>query len=154
MTPSFDTAAPPARPHPRAARALARSWREALIPLGAGDTDAIPLLRALCRRILTAWRIPATFVDDVEVAVSELATNALIHTRGPVRVRLAHRRGTVFLEVADTSPYRPEAADPGAGADHGRGLAIVAALADRVRTEPTPGNGATGKVIVAEFRVE
>lgn len=151
MTPTPDTAAPPARPHPRAARALAHSWREALIPLGAGDTDSIPPLRALARRILTGWRIPATLIDDVELAVSELATNALIHTRGPVRVRLAHRRGAVCLEIADTSPHRPQAADPGAGAECGRGLAIVTALADRMRTEPTPGNGATGKVIVAEF---
>jgi anti-sigma regulatory factor (Ser/Thr protein kinase) len=151
MTPIRDTAAPPARPHPRAARALARSWREALIPLGAGDADAIPLLRALARRILTGWRIPAALVEDVVLAVSELATNALIHTDGPVRLRLSHRRGTVRLDVADTSAYRPEAADPGADAEHGRGLAIVAALADRMHTEPTPGNGTTGKLIVAEF---
>lgn len=137
-------------PHPRAARALARAWREATIPLGAGDTAAVPLLRAIARRILFGWKIPEAVIDDVEVVASELATNALIHTPGPVRVRLAHRRGTVRLEVADTSPRRPSPADPGDQDDHGRGLAIVARLADRVRVEPYPGNPA-GKLTVAEF---
>jgi anti-sigma regulatory factor (Ser/Thr protein kinase) len=139
------------RPHPRAARALARAWREAPIPLGAGDTAAVSLLRALSRRILSGWKIPELLIDDVVLAASELATNALLHTRGPVRVRLAHRRGTVRLDVADTSTHPPAPADPGDEADHGRGLAIVAALATRARIEPYPGNPAAGKLITAEF---
>ena len=156
MPPTPDTAAPPARPHPRATRALTRSWREALIPLGAGDTASIPLLRALSRRILTGWRIPPALIDDVELAVSELATNALIHTRGPVRVRLAHRHGTLRLDVADTSPHHAATpgTDPGGEALHGRGTGIVAALADRVRTEPAAAGRPVGKVIVAEFWVK
>lgn len=156
MPPTPEASAPHTRPHRRggAARALTRFWRETLIPLGAGDTEAVAPLRALTRRILHGWRIPTDLVDDIELAVSELATNALIHTTGPVRVRLSHRHGTVRLDIADTSPYRPEAADPGAGADHGRGLAIVAELADRMHIEPTPGSGTTGKVIVAEFWVK
>lgn len=146
------TPAAPARsrPHPRAVRALARAWREASIPLGPGDTAAVPLLRALSRRILSGWKIPEPVIDDVELAASELATNALIHTPGPVRVRLAHRGGTVRLDVADTSARHPAPAVPGADADHGRGLVIVAALAARVRIEPYPGNPA-GKLTVAEF---
>lgn len=135
-------------------RTLTRSWREAVIPLGTGDSAAVPLLRALARRILTEWKIPEAVIDDVELSLSELATNALIHTTGPVRVRLAYRRGTVRLEVADTSTHRPEGALSGTDADHGRGLAIVAALANRVSTEPYPGNPTAGKITVAEFTAE
>lgn len=146
----------PVRAHRRggASRALTRSWREAVIPLGAGDTAAIPILRALARRILTGWKLPEAVIDDVELSLSELATNALIHTRGAVRVRLAYRRATVYLEVADTSTHRPKQALPDAEADHGRGLAIAAALAARVSTAPYPGNPTRGKITVAEFTAE
>jgi anti-sigma regulatory factor (Ser/Thr protein kinase) len=150
---SAPQSAPNAHEGGRARRALARSWREAVIPLGAGDTAAIPSLRALCRRILEGWKIPTRLIDDVELAVSELATNALRYTRGPVRVRLTHRGGTLLLDVADTSTRHPEPAARGIdeNADHGRGLGIVAALADRVRTEPYPGNPQAGKHVSAEF---
>ena len=147
------TPAAPTRPHPRAARALTRAWREASIPLGAGDTAAVPLLRALSRRIMSGWKIPEPVIDNVELAASELATNALIHTAGPVLVRLSHRRGTMRLEVADTSAHQPAPAEPGDGAEHGRGLVIVAAVAARIHTEPYPGNPA-GKLTVAEFWVK
>lgn len=151
MPPTPATTAP-VRAHRRggASRALTRSWREAVIPLGAGDGAAVPILRAVVRRILTGWNIPEAVIDDVELSLSELATNALIHTAGQVRVRLALRGGTVRLEVADTSTVRPASALPGVDAEGGRGLAIVAVLADRLRIEPYPGNPAA-KLTVAEF---
>jgi anti-sigma regulatory factor (Ser/Thr protein kinase) len=153
MAPTPDST--PARPrtHRRggAARALTCSWREALIPLAAADGAAVSLLRALTRRILDGWKIPTPLIDDIELAVSELATNALIHTAGPVRVRLAHRDGTVRLDVADTSPHQPAPAAPGAEAEHGRGLILVAALAARMRVEPYPGHPNAGKITIVEF---
>ena len=154
MPPTPDTAPlnpPRARARGGARRALARSWREASIPLGAGDTAAVPLLRTLCRRILHGWHIPADTIDAVELALSELATNALIHTSGPVRVRLAHRGRIVRLDVADTSTHRPMSAAPASRAEHGRGLVLVAALAAGLRVEPYPGHPQAGKLIVAEF---
>lgn len=155
MPPTPDTTPltpPRARTRGGARRALARSWREASIPLGPGDTAAVPLLRALCRRILHGWHIPADTIDAVELAVSELATNALIHTPGPVRVRLAHRGATVRLDVADTSTRHPAPATAGAEAEHGRGLVLVAALATAgLRVEPYPGHPQAGKLIIAEF---
>ena len=155
MAPTPETpAAAPRHRRGGTRRALARSWREALIPLAAGDTAAVPLLRALTRRILHGWTIPSALVDDVEVAVSELTTNALIHTRGPVRVRLSHRAGIVRLDVADTSPQDPTPIDAHEYAVHGRGLGIVVTLADRVRIEPHPAGPVSGKIVVAEFRVK
>lgn len=155
-TPTAALGAAPRHGRGGARRALTRSWREALIPLGARDTAAVPLLRALARRILHGWRIPAGLVDDIELSLSELATNALIHTDGPVRVRLAYRASVVRLDVADTSPHRPATPCPDQTADaqHGRGVGIVAALADRMRTEPHPAGHAAGKITVAEFEVK
>jgi anti-sigma regulatory factor (Ser/Thr protein kinase) len=147
-----DTPAPlRARPRGGRRRTLARASREALIPLGPGDTAAVPALRAIARRVLDAWRIPPHAARDAELALSELATNALLHTRGPVRVRLTHRGGTLSLQVADTSTHHPEPALPASDAPHGRGLVLVTAVATRVRTEPYPGNPAAGKLITAEF---
>ena len=161
MPPNPDTPMAPFSAVPRhrrggARRALTRSWREALIPLGAGDTAAIPLLRAMARRILHGWAIPADLVDDVELSLSELATNALIHTGGPVRVRLAHRAGMVRLDVADTSPHCPATvrSNKTADAQHGRGVGIVAVLADRMRTEPHPAGPDAGKIVIAEFDLD
>jgi hypothetical protein len=57
----------------------------------------------------------------------------------------------VRLDVADTSTRHPTPATPGAEADHGRGLVLVAALAAGLRVEPYPGHPQAGKLIVAEF---
>lgn len=154
-TPDTTPLTPPrVRTRGGARRAPARSWREASIPLGAGDTAAVPPLRALCQRILHGWHIPSDTIDAVELALSELATNALIHTPGPVRVRLAHRGNTVRLDVADTSTHHPTPAAQGSHSEHGRGLILVAALAcEGLRVEPYPGNPQAGKLIIAEFRL-
>lgn len=148
-------------PRPRAirhvnpTRPLIRSWREALIPLGTGDTAAVPALRAMVRRIMAGWKIPQGIADNVELAASELATNALLHTCGPVRVRLAYRHSVVKLDVADTSTARPVAVRDGFDIEriHGRGLGIVATIADRIRTERYSTGTVLGKVTIAEFHV-
>jgi serine/threonine-protein kinase RsbW len=72
--------------------------------------------------------------DDALLCVSELATNAVLHSRsgrpgGRFTVRTAVRAGRVRVEVEDEGgPWRP------AGAEHGqsgRGLAIVGEVASR-----------------------
>lgn len=73
--------------------------------------------------------------------MSELATNALIHAPGPVGVRISHRRGTVRLEVADTSGHHP-AANPDADVVHGRGLSIVGRWPAGCASSPIQAPGA------------
>ncbi len=85
--------------------------------------------RAFIRALTIPWQLPAPVVDDLELAASELVTNAVIHATGEVHVALLRTPGEVRLEVddaGDAAPVLPVA-------DHervrGRGLAVVAALA-------------------------
>lgn len=85
-------------------------------------------------------------VDDLVLVCSELVTNAVLHADGPCRVRLRHLGGRVRLEVHDPSPRLPlqRAADP--TSTNGRGMALVAALADDWGVEEAQG----GKCVWAE----
>ncbi|ORT58732.1 ATP-binding protein [Streptomyces sp. CB03238] len=74
--------------------------------------------------------------ETLVLLISELVTNAVVHTGCPAVLRMlfgagATEAGTVRVEVADTSarPPRPRHAD---GDDtNGRGLELVDGLADR-----------------------
>ena len=87
--------------------------------------------------------------DDVELVVSELATNAVRHARTPFTVSLHAFETTLLLEVEDGSWTRPcqtvlaEALDM-----HGRGLAIVSVLSREWGVDPHAGGV---KSVWAEF---
>lgn len=103
--------------------------------------------REFAREALDAWGWEGARAGDVLLCVSELATNALVHGVPPGRgylVRLlnedAGRR--LRVEVHDSGDGRPALAPPGGSgtgsgtgarpeeAESGRGLLLVAALAD------------------------
>ena len=68
---------------------------------------------------------------------SELVTNAMLHGAEPVELTLHCQDGEVTIEVADGDPrvdnVRPRVDQTGPG---GRGLRVVASLADRWGTRP------------------
>jgi serine/threonine-protein kinase RsbW len=69
---------------------------------------------------------------DVELVVSELATNAVQHARTDFRLRVSVLPGSVLVRVDDRrrgGPFGSREASP-ADASGGRGLALVASLAD------------------------
>ncbi|MGW4345214.1 ATP-binding protein [Streptomyces sp. NPDC004690] len=80
--------------------------------------------------------------------ISELLANAVQHA-GTGRICLTSRLTTTALriEVSDSSSLLPVAGLPDQDAESGRGLLLVAALADRHGVEPTP----TGKRCWAEI---
>jgi anti-sigma regulatory factor (Ser/Thr protein kinase) len=81
------------------------------------------------------------------VLVSELVTNAVLHTtrEAELRVRLTDD-GTLRVEVRDHDPVAPRPS-ASAGAHGGYGLRIVAAVADRWGHTPV----ADGKVVWFEL---
>ena len=98
------------------------------------DLTSARQARSAVRRALTAWRMDHLSAD-AELLASELVANAAEHGNGqPISLALRRhaepggRRG-ITCEVTDTSPAMPQPADPGPGAERGRGLAIVTALA-------------------------
>ena len=71
-------------------------------------------------------------VDTVALLVSEVATNAVLHAYGPeVRVRVLAIGRCLRIEVFDGSPVLPVQRHAAEGAEGGRGIALVEALAVR-----------------------
>lgn len=111
----------------------------------------MPAARRFARDALAEWEVGPR-ADDVLVCVSELATNALVHGVPPGRgflLRLLPYDGGVRVEVHDSGggvPAVPQA-EGGEPAEGGRGLLLVAALADKWGV----GSRAPGKIVWCEF---
>ncbi|MFK4597351.1 ATP-binding protein [Streptomyces pristinaespiralis] len=112
------------------------------------ERRSVRLAREFTREALTAWDRGAQ-ADDVTLCVSELATNALVHGVPPGRGYLLRLRltedGTLRVEVHDSGDGKPCLRDP--DDESGRGLLLVAALADRWGIGPRE----PGKVVWCEF---
>jgi anti-sigma regulatory factor (Ser/Thr protein kinase) len=80
-------------------------------------------------------------VDDAVLAVSELATNALIHTDGSVELRLSGVPTLVRVAVDDDSPIPPVVGVLDASAMCGRGLVLLSQLTTRWGVMPRDEGG-------------
>ncbi|MBQ0984088.1 ATP-binding protein [Streptomyces sp. F63] len=94
--------------------------------------------------------------DAVTLVVAELSANAVRHGHVPgrdFRIGMAFGTGCVRMEVTDTRaerlPVPPGERDP--AAESGRGLRLVAALADRWGWSPR--SDGPGKTVWAECRL-
>nr|WP_308355465.1 MULTISPECIES: ATP-binding protein [Streptomyces] len=112
------------------------------VPPVAGAVSAV---RRRVAALLADWSVCPEIVEDSLLVVSELVTNAIIHARPPAQLRLSWVQGdgdrTLRVEVTDAGPAFP-GGESRAGFDpdeHGRGEAIVHALAARHGTRVHPG---------------
>jgi anti-sigma regulatory factor (Ser/Thr protein kinase) len=69
-------------------------------------------------------------VDDVQLVVSELATNAVNHAKTPFTLTLCLREGLIHLDLADEGDGLPVVATPTEQDTNGRGLMLVERLSD------------------------
>jgi len=149
--------------------ALARSAVDAVLPSHAPEDDAVLLLartrilppdrvatwdlpsdpsvvaraRALTERRLDAWHLEE-MAFTTALIVSELVTNAIRYGRPPIRLRLIRER-SLICEVTDASSTSPHLRHAATTDEGGRGLFMIAQLADTWGTRYTP----TGKTIWA-----
>jgi anti-sigma regulatory factor (Ser/Thr protein kinase) len=97
--------------------------------------------RRILRSVLAAWQIPATESEDAELIVSELATNAVVHTAGAtISLLISLTEGKLALSVVDRGPHRPirpHQAD--IDAESGRGLHLIGALTEDWGAAPLGG---------------
>ncbi|MBT2477388.1 ATP-binding protein [Streptomyces sp. ISL-94] len=112
--------------------------------------------RTLVREQLAFWEVDDAQAATAELLLSELVTNAVRHARAPqgrdIGVRLARYDGVLRVEVADAGPAVKLTPQVVADWDErGRGLAIVAALAERWGC--CPRRHGIGKAVWAEVPV-
>ncbi|MFI5822070.1 SpoIIE family protein phosphatase [Streptomyces rishiriensis] len=104
--------------------------------------------RRFTRRTLRVWGVTETAMDSALLVVSELVTNALVHTGGPVRLDLSLIGSRLRVAVTDASPRTPvKPTDPGWEATGGRGILLVEAVSDAWGTVPVSG----GKQVWSEL---
>ncbi|MEG3627049.1 SpoIIE family protein phosphatase [Streptomyces poriticola] len=108
------------------------------------DPSAVSAMREAVSERLAAWDLDSLGFTT-ELILSELITNAIRYTTGPIRLRLVRDR-SLICEVADSSSTSPHLRHAAITDEGGRGLFLVASVADRWGTRYTTG----GKVIWAE----
>ncbi|MCX4747832.1 ATP-binding protein [Kitasatospora sp. NBC_01287] len=110
------------------------------------------LARRLLRGLLASVEGGHRFVETGELLLSELATNAVTHSRAPGRLIFVdlHANGErLRIEVHDAGGSRPELAVPAPEDEHGRGLLLVNTLAKQWGCTDRP-NGPIGKIAWCE----
>jgi anti-sigma regulatory factor (Ser/Thr protein kinase) len=112
------------------------------------DDHAPIAARRFLEDALRRWGHGEAVVEDARLLISELVTNAVIHARSVFSVSIASWQRKLRLEVHDRSLAIPTAVRRSPDAQRGgRGLQIVAALADDWGVVRTPH----GKTVWAEL---
>ncbi|MGZ4722274.1 SpoIIE family protein phosphatase [Oryzihumus sp.] len=106
----------------------------------AAEARSVVEARRFAREQLEQWGA-TDVLDSVSLVVSELVTNAVVHTGTPARVALQLQGSDLRVEVEDHHPGRavplvPER--PVDRAEHGRGLLITASLSSAWGVEYSP----------------
>ena len=111
------------------------------------SADSVRAARRFLRSTLEAWNAePLEWAANQ--ALSELVTNAVLHAGTSVTVSLTLLPdGGLRLEVGDGSPRIPRQRRYGQQATTGRGIALVAGLAQAWGVEPQPD----GKTVWCEL---
>jgi anti-sigma regulatory factor (Ser/Thr protein kinase) len=101
------------------------------------------------------WHLDA-LTDDVDLVVSELVTNALLHARvdgsssgAPIRLEVLRNADSLVCRVADNCAAAPAQGSAGESAENGRGLFLV----DVLSTQWGWFSGPSGKIVWARFDV-
>lgn len=106
-----------------------------------GLPSMVPAMRAFVRAMLA----DTPRIEDAELIISELGTNALRHTPsgapgGEVRVSVITKPGWARISVTDqgTRAWERALSPPDEEEETGRGLLLVYTVADRIGQETEP----------------
>jgi anti-sigma regulatory factor (Ser/Thr protein kinase) len=98
------------------------------------SAEAAPHIRRALVEDLQDLGVSAQVVDEAEIVIAELVSNAIRHARplgdGTIRARWKVKAGVVEVEVSDGGgPSTPRPAPPALWSTSGRGLRIVRSVA-------------------------
>jgi DNA-binding NarL/FixJ family response regulator len=93
------------------------------------DVTSPSVARRFVTSAVTDWQ-EAQLVETVELLVTELVTNVILHTSAAPDVRVSLLKDRVHVEVRDSDPAPGRPNLPAPTATSGRGLHLVDALAD------------------------
>jgi anti-sigma regulatory factor (Ser/Thr protein kinase) len=102
------------------------------------ERSAAAAARRFVRAVASEWRLPTAVQADLELLVSELVTNAVLHARSTARLTLDRHGDRVRVTVADDSSVRPRLRNYGTDAVTGRGLVLVDRLAEEWGVDTRP----------------
>jgi len=92
--------------------------------------ESVPDSRHFVQAVLTGRGVDPPLLDLALLAVSELATNAVVHAHTPFEV-VIDTSHSLRIAVTDRSPLPPVVRFPDDTAEHGRGLMIDDGIGDR-----------------------
>ncbi|WEO95367.1 SpoIIE family protein phosphatase [Streptomyces sp. FXJ1.172] len=111
----------------------------------ADDPATVAHARRLTEEQLSTWGLDKV-AFTTELMVSELVTNAIRYGRPPIQLRLIHQDATLICEVYDASGTTPHMRRARIFDEGGRGLLLIAQLAERWGTR----HDRVGKTVWAE----
>ncbi|MER6829472.1 ATP-binding protein [Streptosporangium sp. NPDC000563] len=114
------------------------------------DLPIVGKARAMVSETLTAWALHH-LTDDAVLVAGELLANAIVHGEPVVRLSLWADADEFQVQVTDRGPGQPRHLTLDPESLHGRGLAIVRALAHDTGVTPLPDR--PGKTVWARWRL-
>jgi anti-anti-sigma factor len=100
--------------------------------------------RLYVRDVLQYWRLALPdqeVIDRAELLADELVTNAVVHARTPLRLRLELRGDCLHIAVHDAGPRLLRLVPNHPDAKAGRGLRLIDRLASAWGVDRRPGEG-------------
>lgn len=111
---------------------------------------AVARARAFVSSLLERWELVA-LAPDASLVTSELMSNAVIHARTGIELRVGRSADGVRVEVRDGAEYGINPSPPGQPlGPRGLGLRVVAKLSARWGVDPVPD----GKTVWAELSLD
>jgi anti-sigma regulatory factor (Ser/Thr protein kinase) len=114
------------------------------------ESVSVALARRWARRCLQDWKVDDDVLDTAVLCLSELVTNVVMHAATRAHIELRRETTAVVVTVRDSGAARQaraSAPEPDPLLVHGRGLQLVAALADAWGSE----TGAGGTTVWCSF---
>lgn len=115
------------------------------------EPASVSVVRRWATGLLTLWGVSADDVGTAALVISELAANAVRYGHAEMSIRLLQQANWLYMCVTDSgAPLTAHrVVIPQELAEHGRGLAIVEALAEKTEVTREPEGWRVGAVLRA-----